>query len=213
MENRVRFPHTIEFVNNLKIWLGRVKGEANAVNQHIQVSIRETREKLLEAREVECKGRNSKNMATGIGGIFAVGASIVIGAVAAVAMTGGASLVLLPLVSLVPVAGGVSAYSFKKSAAFKEEENDSYQLSLLLDNLNRIAHKLDKLNDAIEDKRDDSVFDDQLKAVHSQHPPLLVNLKGSFLRIFEQLEKNRDFDGERTDLRGIMRPIVNAPRV
>ena len=188
-----RFPHIIDYLTQLDIWLRIIKEKLEDVNKRFEIVQRETKKAAIGAQMVKVKAGTKKMISLGVAGTFLATAS------------GGALLLLGGVVFggvLIPVGGVAALFSYYSSSSFKSVEDESKKISIDIDEINKAAHKLAGIEGVVERERKANAIAQEIKFVHAPRP-LLVTLKKSLATLSDLIESGGNFEQERNQARGI----------
>jgi hypothetical protein len=193
IENVDRFPHIIDYLNQLDIWLRLIKKKLEDVYKRFEIVQRETETAAFRAQMVKDKAVTKKMIALGVAGTFLATAS------------GGALLLLGGVVFggvLIPAGGAAALLSYYSSSSFKSVEDESKKISIDIDEINKAAHKLAGIEGVVERERKANAIAQEIEFVHAPRP-LLVTLKKSLATLSDLIESGGNFEQERNQARGI----------
>lgn len=192
LENSVRFPRTIDFLNKLGIWLKCVKTKLSEVNELYKDLTSETKKVAKESKAVEEEASKNKTMARIVTGASGVGT--VVGLLAAASISGG---LLLPIVG-----GGIAVASFATSRSFERVQHESEHLCNEVDELHKAACNLKHISELVKQKSHVESIAIEKSAIH-RPTPSLKNIQKSFEKIFKFFD-SQDLEEEKNGAKKIL---------
>ena len=183
IEDKDRFPQTIDFLKELASWFDVIMDKHKEVRKCIDTFDKKTRDLWIRAQDVENQARKRKRIA--VGAVASSGIAAVVGA--GVLVTGGS---LLSGGLLLPVGGASALWSYLALDSYQDQEQKSQDLKEKVDRLQEKGCTLDQQIGKCEVKREiseETIF----------HYPLLCDLQTFFDMIFEVFEECSNFDQER----------------
>jgi hypothetical protein len=189
IENVDRFPHIIDYLNQLDIWLRGIREKLEDVNQLFETVQRETEMAAFRARMVKDKAGDKKRITLGVAGVSIGGGALLL---ASGVLLGGA---------LIPIGGAAAFLGYFSSTSFKSVEDESKKISLDIDKLNDAAHKLAGITRVVERKREANGIAQEKALVHAPRP-LLVTLKKSLETLSDLIENRGNFEEQRNEAKG-----------
>ena len=184
LKNNAKFKVTIDFLSRLGIWIEIVEDKLEKIHKDFEAVRQKTEEASKEAKKNEHEARGRKKEAIFKGGTTGT-VAVCVGLYA-----GG-----LIGCALIPVGIGVGLYMmYTSSKQFKILEDESYELGIEFDKLNKYARNLDAITEMVEKKREaETSFKIARKSVERPQP-LLSTVTVDFTDIFRILEKGKDLE-------------------
>jgi hypothetical protein len=199
IENVDRFPHIIDYLNQLYIWLRRIKKQLKDVDKRLKIVQRETEKAAFRVQVVKDKAGTKKRITLGALGVAGTLATASGGALL---LAGGVAFGVAFGVALIPAGGAAALLSYYSSSSFKSVEDESKKISIDIDEINKAAHKLAGIEGVVERERKANAIAQEIEFVHAPRP-LLVTLKKSLATLSDLIESGGNFEQERNQARGI----------
>lgn len=198
-ENDARFPHVIDYLNQLNIWFQSVDTKLNKTFELFKKVERETKVAIMRAYVVQREAKSRKNIVFRLGA--ATGTPLTVGG--GVMVVGGLLLggLLVPIGGAAALIGGAAVLigTISSANSFKAQERESKKMGDDIFEINHAAQELNEITEVVERKKDAICYQRDIVCAPR---PLLFTLRNS-LKDLSELIESLNFDKERRDAKKI----------